>query len=826
MTAVRVAVAALLGAVFALLGAAPVAAHTVGGVGATNFRTTLSGLSPAAPGITLRVIENGSRLELSNTTGTDVIVRGYADEPYARVGPGGVFVNDNSPARYLNANRFGSVKVPAGVDPENPPTWRKVDNATVYRWHDHRIHWMATTMPPAVAAAPTERHLISEWSVVLDLGDRQLTAEGTLEWVPGPDPGWFFAAAVVAGLLVLGAAFLPRPARWLGAAAAAMVAIDLVHSVGIGVIAAGTVPERLGAVIGSDFTQLLIWIIGGLGAVLLLRGHLRATWLTAVAGMLVGSISGLSDLPTLWRSSAPSALPADLNRATVAVALGLGVGLLVALPVVLRRHATARAANPTANPAAPAGVEVAEEVAPVTAVEPERTSEDPGRGSTDSPEDQPDGERTGEPDRERTREPVGAGAVPGGISRRSAVGLVAAAGVGGLVGAAATVSLRSESAAAPSTGAAVVPLSDLGARIVPFHGARQAGIVTPLRQQAHAVLVAFDLENGVGRDALRTLLRDWTAAAARLTAGLPLGPEHSTAALGLGAASLTVTVGFGPSLFGKAGVAAKDRPDALAPLPAFANDALDPARGDGDLGVIVAADDPNVVFQAVRALQGIARGTAKLRWQQTGFARARGASGDEGATLRNLMGQIDGTNNPKPADPDFDRRVFVGDEGPAWLRGGSYVVIRRIRMLLDDWDALAVDRQEKVIGRRKDTGAPLSGGTEFSPVDLGARGTDGRLAVAPDAHIRLAAAASNAGATVLRRGFSYADGLRDDGTPDAGLLFLAWQADPRKGFIPVQQRLANGDALNRFIRHEASALFAMPPGAVEGRYLGQELLEP
>ncbi|MFC7479293.1 Dyp-type peroxidase [Luedemannella flava] len=325
---------------------------------------------------------------------------------------------------------------------------------------------------------------------------------------------------------------------------------------------------------------------------------------------------------------------------------------------------------------------------------------------------------------------------------------------------------------------------------------------------------------------MRSLLRGWTAAAARLTAGLPLGADDNTAALGLGAASLTVTVGFGPSLFGKAGLAGTDRPAGLAPLPAFPGDELDPARSDGDLGVIIAADDPTVAYHAVRALQGIAKGTATLRWQATGFARARGAAGDEGATLRNLMGQVDGTNNPKSTDPDFERRIFVGEDGPDWLRGGSYVVIRRIRMLLDDWDALAVPAQEKVIGRRKDTGAPLHGGTEVTPVDLSARGTDGKLAVAPDAHIRLAAAANNAGAAMLRRGFSYADGLRPDRAPDAGLLFLAWQADPGRGFVPVQQRLANGDALSRFIRHEASALFAVPPGAVEGRYLGQELVEP
>ncbi|NEA27952.1 Dyp-type peroxidase, partial [Actinomadura bangladeshensis] len=200
-----------------------------------------------------------------------------------------------------------------------------------------------------------------------------------------------------------------------------------------------------------------------------------------------------------------------------------------------------------------------------------------------------------------------------------------------------------------------------------------------------------------------------------------------------------------------------------------------------------------------------ASGTAEIRWMMSGFNRARGAT-DRPRTGRNLMGQIDGTGNPDPSE--YDAKIFVADAtGPhAWMNGGSYAVVRRIRMLLDTWDRLPLARQERIIGRRKSDGAPLSGGTETTPLNLGAVGPDGALAIAGDAHVRVAAPSSNGGATMLRRSFSYHDGLRPDGAPDAGLLFVAWQADPTTGFIQVQRKLDGADGLTRFLRHESSAV--------------------
>ena len=404
---------------------------------------------------------------------------------------------------------------------------------------------------------------------------------------------------------------------------------------------------------------------------------------------------------------------------------------------------------------------------------------------------------------------------------------VGATGLGGVAVGAAAASLLTE-----DTGHTATPAGDriagLGTTTVAAPIPHQAGISVPAIQQGHGTVAAFDLVPGATAAQLKTLMRSWTAAVADLTSGRTPAGDADTTALGSGPSSLTITVGFGPSLFGKAGLDPASRPPQLTPLPAFRDEKLDPARSDGDLGVVLAADDALVVFHALRTLTRIAAGTAKPRWVMSGFSRAPGSSPDPAATGRNLMGQLDGTNNPAPAQPDFASKVYVAADAPAvWMRGGSYLVFRRIRMLLTSWDAQTAAEQERVIGRHKTTGAPLSGGTEHTPVDLSAQNADGSLAIRGDAHIRLAAAANNGGAAMLRRGLSYHDGLTADGEPDAGLLFLAWQADPANGFIPVQQHLTRGmDALNRFTTHETSALFAMVPAPRPGGYLGQALLDP
>ncbi|MET9973597.1 iron uptake transporter deferrochelatase/peroxidase subunit [Streptomyces microflavus] len=415
---------------------------------------------------------------------------------------------------------------------------------------------------------------------------------------------------------------------------------------------------------------------------------------------------------------------------------------------------------------------------------------------------------------------------PAGVSRRRLLGGVGAAGATGLVlgaggGAAGYAATRSD---APTA------LTAVGSTEAMFHGKHQPGITTPLQARGH--LVAFDLVAGAGRKEAVALMRRWSAVARELMAGRPAGgsadgPGHDTGiALDAGPSSLTVTFGFGRTFFARTGLASR-LPAALDPLPPFSSDQLDAKRSDGDLWVQIGADDALVAFHALRAVQKESAGTVKVRWQMNGFNRTPGATARP-MTARNLMGQIDGTGNPKPADEDFGRRIFVpASPGTPqeWLEGGSYAVVRRIRMLLDDWEKLPVDRQEQVIGRRKADGAPLSGGSETTAMDLDKAGPDGRLAIPDNAHARISSPEKNGGAAMLRRPFSYHDGITEDGTPDAGLLFVCWQADPFQGFVPLQRKLDRGDALSPFIRHEASGLFAVPGGAAEGEYVGQRLLE-
>jgi deferrochelatase/peroxidase EfeB len=369
-------------------------------------------------------------------------------------------------------------------------------------------------------------------------------------------------------------------------------------------------------------------------------------------------------------------------------------------------------------------------------------------------------------------------------------------------------------------------------RSVPFYGPHQAGIATDA--QDRLAFAAFDITS-VDRQAVAAMLGTWAAAASRMAAGLPIGPTETLPqappidtgeAMGLSPANLTVTVGFGPSLFDERFGLAKHRPAALAELPALPGDVLDPARTGGDLCVQACSDDPQVAFHVIRNFARIARGTAVMRWSQLGFGRTSTTSTGQ-ATPRNLMGFKDGTNNIKSEDTaDMDSYVWVGAETDQdWMKGGSYLVARRIRMLIESWDADYLADQENVFGRRKDTGAPLTGKGEFDAVDLAAKQSDGAPVIPAHAHIRLAAPASNGGQKILRRGYSYTDGIdANTGQLDAGLFFIAFQKDPRKQFVPIQRRLGSSDLLNEYIKHTGSGLFAVPPGMSQvGDWFGKAL---
>jgi len=421
----------------------------------------------------------------------------------------------------------------------------------------------------------------------------------------------------------------------------------------------------------------------------------------------------------------------------------------------------------------------------------------------------------------------------GEISRRrllTVAGAGAAAGAVGFAGGRETARAASEDVPAQSS----VPVDH---SVVPFHGRHQAGIVTPAQERLH--FAAFDVTS-TSRAELVELLRAWTAASVRMTHGLQVQsdtppsydapPTDTGEAIGLSASHLTLTFGFGPSLFRDAdgvdrfGIDDR-RPRALRRLPAFPADALQEERSGGDLCVQACADDPQVAVHAIRNLSRIAFGTAALRWSQLGFGRTSSTSAAQ-VTPRNLFGFKDGTANLKGEDTDAVRKhVWVAradDPRAPWLTDGSYLVARRIRMAIERWDRSSLEEQEHKVGRDRAAGAPLSGGQEFTPLNLDLKGPDGPL-IPLDAHIRLAHPKENDGIRMLRRGYNFTDGNDQLGRLDAGLFFVAFVRNPDTHYIPMQRKLSADDGLMEYLTHTGSGLFAVPPGVRPGGFVGDTL---
>ena len=364
-------------------------------------------------------------------------------------------------------------------------------------------------------------------------------------------------------------------------------------------------------------------------------------------------------------------------------------------------------------------------------------------------------------------------------------------------------------------------------RLVACHGEHQSGIVTPA--QRHLLMSSFDITTTRRHD-LVELLRAWQVAIERLAVGAALGRNHSLndapgdtgEAAGQGGARLTVTIGFGPSLFdGRFGLAAH-RPPPLIDLPAFAGEALDPTRSGGDISIQACSDTRIVAEHAVRDLARVGAGAAKLRWTQGGFAdppvRPPG-------TGRNLLGFKDGTANLDPTDAvRMARNVWAAPgDGAPWMAGGTYQVYRRVRLKIEDWDASSLDEQQDTFGRFKSSGAPYGATNEFDPVN--------NLLLPTDSHVRLSnprTGAASEDERILRRGYNFADGYDPTtGGYDFGLAFIAYQRDPRRQFVTIQQRLAASDALNEYTTHTASGVFAVPPGVRRpGSFVGATLLNP
>jgi deferrochelatase/peroxidase EfeB len=409
------------------------------------------------------------------------------------------------------------------------------------------------------------------------------------------------------------------------------------------------------------------------------------------------------------------------------------------------------------------------------------------------------------------------------VSRRKLFGL-AGAGVA-LAGAGAAAGIGIDKATGGSAEAAV--------STVDFHGEHQAGIVTPAQANLHFAALDVTTKDPAK---LRQLLKTWTDAARRMTAGqevVPNGavgsgdyapPGDTGEALDLPASHLTLTIGFGPSLFdGRFGLAGK-RPPQLIDLPLFPKDKLDPARGGGDLCIQACADDPQVAVHAVRNLVRLGFGVTEVRWSQLGFGRSSSTSREQ-QTPRNLFGFKDGTNNIKSEDTDFlrDQVWTTAADGPAWMAGGSYLVARRIRMHIETWDRETLDGQQQIVGRTKGTGAPLGQTAEFDELDLDVGGAGGEKVIAEDAHVRLASHQALNGVRILRRGYNFVDGSDGVGHLEAGLFFLAFNRDSRKQYVPMQQALSAKDAMMEYVQHTGSAHFAVPPGVSKTGYWGDGL---
>jgi deferrochelatase/peroxidase EfeB len=415
-----------------------------------------------------------------------------------------------------------------------------------------------------------------------------------------------------------------------------------------------------------------------------------------------------------------------------------------------------------------------------------------------------------------------------GLSRRKLFGaagvtaaVVGAAGAGALAGRA--------SAASSATSGLDKP--------VPFRGRHQAGIVTPAQDRMH--FCAFDVTTDSKADVV-AMLSEWTGMAERMTAGHeavhdgavglnPYAPPSDTGeALALPASQLTLTIGFGPSFFVKDGKdrfgIAKHKPELLETLPKFPNETLDPARCGGDIVVQACANDPQVAVHAIRNLARVGIGTAAVRYSQLGFGRTSSTTREQ-STPRNLFGFKDGTNNIKAEDAEMlDDQVWATDgDGPSWMSGGTYLISRRIRMRIENWDRTTLLEQERVIGRQKDSGAPNGLTQEFEELNLDIVDNKQTPLIDVDAHVRLASHQHLGGIRILRRGYNFTDGSDGYGHLDAGLFFIAFVRNPLTQFIPMQSELARRDALNEYITHTGSGIFACPPGLRDGEHWGSTL---
>jgi dye decolorizing peroxidase len=352
----------------------------------------------------------------------------------------------------------------------------------------------------------------------------------------------------------------------------------------------------------------------------------------------------------------------------------------------------------------------------------------------------------------------------------------------------------------------------VGKLTVPFFGEHQAGIETAL--QAHATFISFSLKESVDRPLFARLMRMWTSDMQLLSEGKPAmgdaAPEIASTP-----ASLTFTLGFGYSLFEKLGLTHR-WPLKMTHIPLYSIDRLESQWCDGDVVVQVCANDSLTLTHAVREIVRGSKPFLTPRWMQQGFNPHAGVNA--GRTSRNIMGQVDGSGNPKLHSANFSETVWVKESSEDWFIGGTTLVLRRIRMAMDTWETLPPEIQERVIGRKRSNGAPLTGKIESDIPDLLAV-KDGQPVIPTDAHIRRATTPRN----IFRRIYNYDAGILADGTQDVGLLFATYQADVSQ-FTDIQEKLAAMDQLNRWTTPVGSGMWVIPKGLQPGEWFASTLL--
>jgi deferrochelatase/peroxidase EfeB len=351
---------------------------------------------------------------------------------------------------------------------------------------------------------------------------------------------------------------------------------------------------------------------------------------------------------------------------------------------------------------------------------------------------------------------------------------------------------------------------------IPFEGAHQAGIVTP--RQRRAIFASFDAI-APSRAALADGLKTLSERARKLTVGYDAllaypgdGPTPDGGVLGTHVVPdrLTVTVGFGASLFDDRYGLASRRPRVLKPMRTFPNDDLIASECHGDVIVQLCANTEETLLNALRDLSRCTRGVLGPRWKIEGYlpspARESGAG-------RNLLGFKDGTANPDVENEATMRQlVWTGEEEPAWARGGTYQVVRIIRNRVEFWDRVSLSEQELMIGRDKAHGAPLGLKGERDDPDYASDPKGNRIPL--DAHIRLARprSAQTEESRILRRGYNYSRGIDEADQLDMGLVFVAFQRNLERQFETVQDRLAE-EPLVDYILPTGGGYFFLPRGA-------------